>query len=904
MLKIIKQTFNIQEGELRLTLLMQLYIFLVISVLLIVKPTVTALFLANLGAGQLPYAYLLVAVVAVLTSLLYTQLVRRFTIRSISIFTLVLFSVFFFLLGYVIHFHVIDPWILYFYYLSLSIFGVLVTSQFWIIANLAFDAREAKRLFGFIGAGAIAGGIFGGYLTSIVTNFFGNGVVMLIASGLLLSCIPIILAVWKIRIRRIGRLARSKRNTEKTDLSNSNLKLILRSKHLTNMAAIVGISVLVAKLIDYQFSEFSHRVYPDSNDLASFFGFWFSSFNVIAIIIQLFLTNRLLAFFGVATNMLFLPLGLALGSLLFLIFPELWVVVLLKGVDGSFKQSINKASFELSILPVSFETKKRAKPFIDVVVDSIATGAAGFVLLFVVRRLNVPAEYITIIVILFLFAWLFFISRLRETFFDSFRKNILATVGKREEGGINIDKEETDHHGSTIEILDKGSEAEVLSLLDNFNDPMLQIYKPYILNLLWNPSDRIKAAAIRAIYNFPYGTAVAEIRKILESTDDDEVVYEAMAYLLFHTSADEDEVFKSYLDHPKDYIRDAALVCLARSARHNDSLALKYGLNERIERQIEEFEKNLESHRQEEVAELLMTIGLSGNRSFYHFIDRHLLSENEFISKYAIRAAGLTMEEDFVSKLLELMGEERNLDQCIEVLNGYGDHLSSTLLEINRKSRIPDRVAKFIPQIIDDFDTEGTFRLLTNLLNRENVRVRLEAARSLAVFEENYPKYRIGKKYLIQYISKECDQIRLKLGAMETFKASIERMANKDEADGLVEIASLAAREELISVLTKEVNDGFKTLSYILSYKYANSDIEVATLGLINGTRESKINTVEFLDNLLEPALKNKIIPLLEYHFLENSKTGDIPGSLSEEEVLKRLREIQDDQITRHLNAL
>ena len=44
---------------------MQLYVFVVITVLLIVKPTVNALFVSNLGADSLPFGYLLVAVTAV-----------------------------------------------------------------------------------------------------------------------------------------------------------------------------------------------------------------------------------------------------------------------------------------------------------------------------------------------------------------------------------------------------------------------------------------------------------------------------------------------------------------------------------------------------------------------------------------------------------------------------------------------------------------------------------------------------------------------------------------------------------------------------------------------------------------------------------------------------------------------
>ena len=42
--------------------------------------------------------------------------------------------------------------------------GVLLISQFWTLANLVYDPRQAKRLFGFIGGGAPLGGIAGSAL--------------------------------------------------------------------------------------------------------------------------------------------------------------------------------------------------------------------------------------------------------------------------------------------------------------------------------------------------------------------------------------------------------------------------------------------------------------------------------------------------------------------------------------------------------------------------------------------------------------------------------------------------------------------------------------------------------------------------------------------------------------------
>jgi hypothetical protein len=48
----------------------------------------------------------------------------------------------------------------------------------------AFDAREAKRLFGFIGPGAIAGSIFGGYLTSLLAPYIGSENLLFVCAAL------------------------------------------------------------------------------------------------------------------------------------------------------------------------------------------------------------------------------------------------------------------------------------------------------------------------------------------------------------------------------------------------------------------------------------------------------------------------------------------------------------------------------------------------------------------------------------------------------------------------------------------------------------------------------------------------------------------------------------------------
>ena len=128
---------------------------------------------------------------------------------------------------------------------------------------------------------------------------------------------------------------------------------------------------------------------PDEDELTAFFGFWFSSFSILSLLIQLFLTRKVVGVFGVGISLYILPAGILIGALTILFVPGLWSAVFIKSADGSLKQSINKSAIELLALPVPTEIKNQAKTFIDVVVDSLATGLSGIILITLVNVLAI-----------------------------------------------------------------------------------------------------------------------------------------------------------------------------------------------------------------------------------------------------------------------------------------------------------------------------------------------------------------------------------------------------------------------------------------------------------------------------------------------------------------------------------
>src|SRR5436190_15483126 len=90
-------------------------------------------------------------------------------------------------------------WVGRVFFIWTSIFNLFVVSVFWALMVDVFNSEQAKRLFGFIAAGATLGGILGSTLTAALARFV-EPVYLLLGSAVLLE-----LAV--LSVRRLSRLS-------------------------------------------------------------------------------------------------------------------------------------------------------------------------------------------------------------------------------------------------------------------------------------------------------------------------------------------------------------------------------------------------------------------------------------------------------------------------------------------------------------------------------------------------------------------------------------------------------------------------------------------------------------------------------------------------------------------------
>ena len=861
--KILKTAFDIREGEEHRAMLMQVNIFLIISTLLIVKPTVNGLFLTKFGVENLPYAFILVAVAAAIVSTYYSRLLHWMPLNRIMRYTLwfSIGSLIFF--GVFLRLNIFDEAVLFLLYIWVSIFALLATSQFWVLANLVFNAREAKRLFGFVGAGAIAGGIFGGYLTSVVANFMSSEYLLFICAVFLSFCLPINKQIWEKHVAGVQPSFQQKKRLK--GFSQHPFFLIKNSRHLTYIAGIVGVSVMVAKLVDYQFGGISSKLITDPDELTAFFGFWFSTFNVVSLILQLFLTQRVVGRFGVGSSLFFLPVFILVAAIILLILPELLLAaIFLKMSDGGLKQSVNKAAMELLILPIGTEVKNQTKTFIDVFVDSLATGISGIILIFLVKGLDLPTYAISLMIIVLVSIWMYLAYLVRGEYLKAFKAKISEGVDK-EETRKKFDFSNISVLDGLKKVLENGNEKQILYVLQKAREIEEEYLFESTRKLLYHPSTDVQAAALHNLNSYKNHSLVEEIEPFTRDHFQ-KIKIAAFEYLLGHTPSDKVVFLEKYLNEDDFRVRGAALVSLAIETRDNPKLRGLFQLEDRVRYR---FTKLSSVANKEELTfrkiTLLKTVGHANLTAFYNDIVPFFKDENPEVIRQAIASSSLTLSPFFLEHYYVFLKHEKYHQKAEDALVHYGKEIIIALDKKIKSDPYDFELIRLFPAISKKIGTQDAVNFNLALFEFEDNMVRQEALRALNTLRKNFPHLRFDQKNILRHISEEA---QLYQNTLSVLYAQVKKYPPPYKSENIVDKIT-EARISLIQLLEKRLDRNLERIFRLLGLRYPLDDILVAYKGIQSKKEDMRLNAIEFLDSLLEPNLKSTLIPIIETAMLE-----------------------------------
>ncbi|PPK84262.1 AAA family ATP:ADP antiporter [Neolewinella xylanilytica] len=857
MQQVLSKVFRARPGEWGAVLMLQLLVFLIICTLLIVKPTASAMFLSEYGAIGLPYIFLATAVLAAVVSTGYSAALRRYSLLRVSFVSLVVCLGILLVCSLFMRIPLARPTIAIVLYLWTAIFGVLAASQFWMMASFVFDVRQAKRLFGLIGAGAIAGGIAGGYITSLLAQEIGARNLILVAAALLVPSLLLTAIIWRRYVlRKQSMLSRKKKSSTAYEAPH---RLIFASKHLLLLCGVVALSVIVAKLVDYQFSVLAAERYGDQDRLAGFFGFWYSTFNIVALAIQLLLTQRVVQGIGVSGALLFLPVGLGIGAITMLFMPGLSAAIISRSIDGSLKQSLSRASIEMLFLPLDEETKKKVKTYIDVFVDSLAGGLGGLLLIGLTQLLGFSAPSISWVVLILVVVWMLSVILIREEYIEAFRAQLSHLKPKEHRNRLRS------HHRKVmagfLQVLEEGQmsthEKQLLYVLERADDLSNATFREPITRLLAHPSPNVRARALRSLYLQPGTELVEEVIALLEDADPT-VRSAAFDYLFSRTQSVGKEVLEPLLDHSDPEVAGAALVSLATETAGNSFSRKQWQVSQRLRRRIRQLRDLDADSRRQWYVYLLKASGRSQLAAGRSFIQRCLLLEDEEILRYAILAAGESQHEDLIVPLLHLITHPEVRPLAINALVQYQEGLLGLIPGLIASGELSITEVRRLPQVIEKIDRPQSIDLLFSLMERHypgDLPLRMEVIRALNAVKRDFPKRSMPAKTIYRQIVAEARQYESMQEQLHNQLILLQFGRSEEE---------LVYREAFTSLMKQRMRATFNRLFRLLGLRYPSADIIPVHLALNDDQVSIQISGIEFLDNLLELSLKRLIIPLLD----------------------------------------
>ena len=410
--------------------LMFAYSFLLMWGYNVIRPITRSAFIKDLGADNLPWmplvaGFVIAAFMAVYTTVI-SRLPRRWGLPIIQAWMAAMLVAFWFL------FKTGATWVAIAFYLWGLLMGILLTSQFWTLANVTYDPRQAKRLFGFVGAGAPLGGIAGGFMAYRASTLGTFNLVLY--SGAILGLAVAVVVVILARERPPEAIGGAE---EKGVGFGEALRLLGESKHLQVIAIVISFAAIGANIIEQQLNMAAQAAKGrgDVDALTSFLGLVTTWTSTIAFVIQVWLTSRIHRFLGIGFALMVLPVGFASTAVVMLLNGALWAPSLARVLDQSLRYTVDKTTREILFLPLSADLKYRAKPFVDVTVDRMAKALSGLLMLVLVKPWGLHLEWqqVSYASLLIVGIWIAMALRVKKQYVSAFRNSLGQRTVKPEE---------------------------------------------------------------------------------------------------------------------------------------------------------------------------------------------------------------------------------------------------------------------------------------------------------------------------------------------------------------------------------------------------------------------------------------------------------------------------------------
>jgi AAA family ATP:ADP antiporter len=378
MKRIFSKIVDVKPSELRALLLAFVFNFVVLGGYYVIRPIRDEIG-ADRGVENLPWMYTGTLIGMLIANTLYAAIVARMSRRQFipmayrfAIVNLVVFFVLMRWMPAAPKRAILAP----IFFIWVSVFNLFATTMFWSFMADVFTPEQGKRLFGFIAVGGSIGGIAGGLVTSSLAGKLSTGLFLLITA--------VMLEIAAQCVRRFpvdfdeGRRTSAAADvgvSQKRPIKNEDAPIggkfwegathIARSPYLLGLAAFLMIYTLTNTWAYFQQADLTQHQLQDRAARTSFLANIDIAVNTITVLIQVFLTGRLMKWFGVGITLVLMPLLSAVGFAAIGFAPVLTVLATFQILRRAAGFALLRPAREVLFTVLRREDKYKAKSLID-----------------------------------------------------------------------------------------------------------------------------------------------------------------------------------------------------------------------------------------------------------------------------------------------------------------------------------------------------------------------------------------------------------------------------------------------------------------------------------------------------------------------------------------------------------
>ncbi len=545
-------------------LLLAVHSFLVGIPRVLTSTAAMALFLARFPAADLPYVYMGAAVAIPATGFLRLRLAGRLPLRRLLATDLlaVVAGLAAFRLALAGGQGAMVAMVLPIWY---EVEWVLLNLEFWGLAGHLLNVRQAKRLFGLVGAGELVASTMAGLAIPWLVARFGT------ANLLLISAFAVLASLVLLRLLTAGAAleaspAETRSREEKASRRYAGL---LKSRYLLLLFALVALSYLGYYVLDNAFYSVAHGEFPQESALAAFLGVFWAVVSLVTLAWRALLSARVLTRYGLVGGLLALPGAVAAGAFLIAasglsagpVLAAFWVMTLTKLFDQSLRDSLDRTAMLVLYQPLPGIQRVRAQTAVEGIVGPVAGGISGVTLLFLVRGLGFQPVHLAMLLLFVVAAWITVALWIRREYTETL-SHALATR-RLAAGALALDD------ASSLAVLHRGLESprapEALYCLETLADLGHPSYEHALPALVGHLAPEVRRQALERIERLGLASGLEAVRGAAGQEGDPVVRGVALRVLAALGGLGDLETVARHLDDPSEDVRVGALVGLMRN---------------------------------------------------------------------------------------------------------------------------------------------------------------------------------------------------------------------------------------------------------------------------------------------------------------------------------------------------